>query len=179
MPRLLLYSLPKAIELHQRYKNRGLTIIAIATAFEDFEKNTLENLQALINTGTVIGETQRLLSAYGHLKNGHWPYVLPFAVAMDRLIENPERVTPEAVMAFITQKLPDFHRHTASEQRQIQARVSQYLRGLRYRAETFERYQLQGTPSQLLIDRQGILRFSRFGEYPELERDIERLLAEH
>jgi len=33
----------------------------MATAFEDFDKNTLENLQLLLETGEVVGETKKML----------------------------------------------------------------------------------------------------------------------
>ena len=53
-----------------------------------------------------------------------------------------------------------------------------YLANLQYYAETFERFALKGTPSQILIAKQGILRYSRFGYYSELEHDIQDLLNE-
>lgn len=177
-PGCFLYSLPKAIELHHRYENQGLAVIGIATAFEDFEKNTLGNLQALVATGAVVGETQHMLSAYGFLVNGRWPMALPFSVAMDQLVELTTHITPDSIRAFINENLPDFHQQTAAYRMQIEERVTQHLQNLRYRAQTFERYRLQGTPSQLLIDRQGVLRFSRFGDYPELDQDVQLLMDE-
>ena len=44
-PGCFLHALPKAIELHEKYKDQGLVIIGLATAFEDYDKNTLENLK--------------------------------------------------------------------------------------------------------------------------------------
>src|SRR5574343_860657 len=84
-PGCFLYALPKAIELHQQYAQQGLTIAAVATAFEDFEFNSLENLQHLLSDGSVVGETARVLGELGLLRAGKWPHRLPFAVAMDRL----------------------------------------------------------------------------------------------
>ncbi len=39
-PGCFLYALPKAIQLHNTYHEKGLVIIGLATAFEDYDKNT-------------------------------------------------------------------------------------------------------------------------------------------
>ncbi len=177
-PGCFLYSLPQAIELHQRYVEQGLIVLGVATAFEDFDKNTLENLQRLIESGEVAGETLRVLNDYGQLHDGRWQYPIPFPVAMDRLIKTGQEVHDSDVERFIRQRLPDFTKHTGHQQTQARQRVLQYLQGLEYRAESFERFKLQGTPSHILVDKQGVLRACRFGQYSELETDIQRFLAE-
>lgn len=40
-----------------KYHNDGLRVLGVATAFEDFDKNTLENLKLLLTTGEVIEAT--------------------------------------------------------------------------------------------------------------------------
>lgn len=177
-PGCFLYSLPKAIELHERYAEQGLVVLAVATAFEDFDKNTLENLHLLLESGEVTGETKRALTAYGQLQDGLWPYRIPFPVAMDKLIAAERPVSEQAVERFIQQKLPDVSGRSSDYQQQIRQRVLQHLQALDYHAETFERFNLQGTPSQILVDKQGILRACRFGEFPELEAMIQQLLTE-
>ena len=47
-----------------------------------------------------------------------------------------------------------------------------------YSAETFEMYALQGTPSNILVDRKGILRDVSFGQNGLLESKIQSLLKE-
>lgn len=177
-PGCFLYSLPKAIELHERYASQDLIVLAVATAFEDFDKNTLENLCLLLESGVVIGETKRILSAYGQLQNGRWPYRMPFPVAMDNLIAAEKPVSEQAVEQFIQQKLLDISERSADYQQHIRQRVLQHLQAVDYHAETFEGFNLQGTPSQMLVDKQGILRACRFGEFPELEAMIQKLLIE-
>lgn len=177
-PGCFLYSLPQAIDLHQRYPEQGLAVLGVATAFEDFDKNNLVNLRLLLEKCEVVGETRRALQEYGQLRNGLWPYRIPFPVAMDRLLKAEQPVTEQTVDDFIRQKLPDISRQSADYQQQIRLRVRDYLRTLEYRAETFERFALQGTPSHILVDKQGILRACRFGEFSELESLIRQLLAE-
>ena len=178
-PGCFLYALPRAIELHRQYADQGLVVLGIATAFEDFDKNTLVNLQAVLESGHVVGETLRVLDARGELDRGRWRYRIPFSVAMDNLrAVTGTQPSGSAVDDFIRENQPDVVGLPDPDQLAIRQRVSQYLQRLSYRAETFERYGLQGTPSQILIDKQGILRASRFGSYPLLEVDIQRLLAE-
>ena len=53
--------------------------MVIATAFEDFDKNTLDNLKMLAETGEVVGETKSALSTYGQLQDGSkLSYKIPF-----------------------------------------------------------------------------------------------------
>ncbi|MEQ1637571.1 MAG: TlpA disulfide reductase family protein [Methylococcales bacterium] len=175
-PGCFLYSLPQAIQLHQQYAAQGLVVLGIATAFEDFDKNTLDNLVRLVNTGEVVGETLRALNQRGQLNDGCLRYRIPFPIGMDRLIKHQDQVTAEAVLLFITTKLPDFNQYPVKTQQKLQIQVRQYLESLEYRAETFERFQLQGTPSHILVDKQGMLRACVFGAYPELETQIIALL---
>ncbi|QPK61898.1 TlpA family protein disulfide reductase [Methylomonas sp. LL1] len=177
-PGCFLYSLPQAIDLHQRYADQGLAVLAVATAFEDFDKNTLQNLVSLTETGQLIGETLRVLTEQGQTRNGRWRYRLPFPVAMDRLVKMEKPVTDQAVEQFIQQKLPDIAAHSSDYRQQIRRRVLNYLQSLEFRAETFERFDLQGTPSHVLVDKQGILLACRFGAFPELESLVRQLIAD-
>lgn len=177
-PGCFLYSLPQAIELHQRYAEQGLVVLAVATAFEDFDKSTLANLRLLLETGEVIGETKRALQGYGRLQNGRWPQRIPFPVAMDHLIPAEKPVSEQALEHFIQQKLPDVSGHSTDYQQQLRRRVLEYLQAVEYYAETFDRFNLQGTPSHILVDKQGLLRACRFGAFPDIEALIRQLLAE-
>ena len=59
-----MYSMPEIINIYQKYKEEGLTVFGVATAFEDYDKNTLENLEMLLTTGEVVGDTKQALSQY-------------------------------------------------------------------------------------------------------------------
>lgn len=177
-PGCFLYSLPQAIDLYHRYSNSDLTVIGVATAFEDFDKNNLANLIKLVKNSEVIGETQRLLSLQGNLAGGRWPHRIPFPVAMDRLNKREKDMSDNEITAFIKDRIPNFEQQAHSYQQQIRRQAQNYFQSLTYRAETFERYDLQGTPSHILVDRQGVLRERAFGAYPELEARILELLNE-
>src|SRR5881396_4368044 len=56
-PGCFIYGIPEAIDTYQKYKDNGVVVLGLATAFEDFDKNTLENLKLLLQESKVIGET--------------------------------------------------------------------------------------------------------------------------
>lgn len=177
-PGCFLYALPQAIDLHQRYASAGLTVLGIATAFEDFNKNTLENLYKLSTTGEVIGETLHLLNQQGLLTANRLPYQIPFPLAMDRLVKRDIATDHDDIIAFIKDHFPDFDQKTQTYKTDVYQQIKAYLEKLEYRAQTFELYKLKGTPSHILVDKQGILRDCGFGAHPELEIQIQSLLQE-
>jgi hypothetical protein len=176
-PGCFLYALPQAINLHQIYSPLGLSILGIATAFEDFDKNNLENLVRLIKHGEVIGETHRLLSQQGLLVGNKLPYRIPFPVAMDSLNKRQDNLLQEDMAALIKDRVPNFQQLPESQQLQIRQQVQSYLQSLEYRAETFETFDLKGTPSHILVDKEGRLNSCSFGTDPDLESRINTLLA--
>lgn len=179
-PGCFLYGIPEAIDIYKKYKDQGLTVLGMATAFEDYDKNTLENLQKLVTTGEVIGETYRALAQYGQLMDGNKiPYKIPFPVGMDMLKkESGQMMTDSKVMDFIEANILDFRSYSEKDRQLLVERVKQYLRSKEYSAKTFEEYALRGTPSSILVDRKGILRSTFFGSNGFLEGAVEELLKE-
>lgn len=178
-PGCFLYSIPETIGIFKKYKNEGLTVLGLATAFEDFDKNNLDNLQKLLSTGEVIGETYRAFSSTGQLKDGNrLPYKIPFPVAMDMLVKHSGPLTQSKIMDFIEANIPSFRSYPENERQMLLERVKQYLRSKEYSAKTFEEYALRGTPSIILIDRKGILRGTYFGSNGYLEGAVEELIRQ-
>lgn len=177
-PGCFLYTLPKAIQLHEKYKDEGLVIIALATAFEDYDKNTLENLRRLVETGAVIGETFKALSQYGMLNDGKLQWRLPFAVGMDRVVPETEPVTDEKVLRYARDFLPEFDRLNDEQKQAVLSQVKNYLTQKTMKAETFERFALQGTPSSILFDRTGQLKDVSFGQAEHQQSLVEQCLAQ-
>jgi peroxiredoxin len=176
-PGCFIYGIPDAIEIHRKYNKRNVTVLGIATAFEDFDKNTLENLKLLLFTGEVIGETRNALSQYGQLIEGNkLPYKIPFPIAMDSLKKESNVFTEGTVMDFIESNVPDFRSYSESDKSVLINRAKQYLKAKQYSAETFEEYGLRGTPSSILIDKNGIVRQINFGAKGSLDDVIKDLL---
>jgi thiol-disulfide isomerase/thioredoxin len=178
-PGCFIYAIPDAIEIYRKYNNRNVTVLGIATAFEDFDKNTLDNLKLLLLTGEVIGETRNALSQYGQLIEGNkLPYKIPFPIAMDSLKKESNVLTEGTVMDFIERNVTDVESYSESYKLVLINRVRQYLEGKQYSAETFEEYGLRGTPSSILIDKNGIVRQINFGANGSLDDKIKDLVKE-
>lgn len=178
-PGCFLYSIPETIDVYRKFKDKGLTVLGLATAFEDFDKNNLENLQKLLMTGEIIGETFRAFSSTGQLKEGNkLPYRIPFPVAMDMLVKTSGPLTQSKIMDFIETNIPSFRSYPDKERQVLVERVKQYLQSKQYSAKTFEEYALRGTPSIILIDRKGILRGTYFGSDGYLEGAVEELIGQ-
>jgi thiol-disulfide isomerase/thioredoxin len=175
-PGCFMHALPEAINLHRRYAGQGLVVIGIATAFEDFDKNTLENLKRLVTRREVIGETFHALSQQGMLIDGCLPYEIPFSLAMDRLVKREFPITDTEISQFIHQHLPEFSKQPPSYQDVVRQQVTGYLQKQDYYAETFGLFNLKGTPSQIVVNKQGILRTCSFGNNPQLEQQVQALL---
>ncbi|MBM2852392.1 MAG: thiol-disulfide isomerase [Candidatus Nitrosotenuis sp.] len=178
-PGCFLYGLPEAISIYQKYRSEGVTVLGLATAFEDFDKNTVENLELLIKTGEVIGETKGALSKYGRIVDGNkMPYKIPFPLGMDLLTKETGNVSSEKMMDFIKSQLPDFDSQPEDYKAQIMQRVKEYFKSKEYSAHTFDTFSLRGTPSTILVDRKGILRDVSFGQTGHIEQMIQELLKE-
>ncbi len=177
-PGCFMYGIPEAIELYNKYHAEGVTVLGLATAFEDFDKNTPENLELLLKSGEVIGDAKQGLSQYGKLEDGKLPYKIPFPVGMDSLIKETGEISESRIKNFINNQIQDFDSQPEDYKNQIIQRVKDYLKSKEYSAETFEEYSLQGTPSTIVVDRKGILRDVSFGQNGRLEPLIQSLLKE-
>ena len=177
-PGCFLYALPQAVDLHRKYSEQGLSVLGIATAFEDFDKNNMENLARLAEHGEVVGETLRMLSQQGKLSAGRLPYHIPFPLAMDCLTSQRGEISDNLITHFIQDHIADFEQQSTAHKQHIRQQALNYLQSLDYHAETFECFELKGTPSHILVDKQGVLRNCTFGAYPELESRILELLQE-
>ncbi len=179
-PGCFLYGLPQAISIYNKYKNKEVKVFGIATAFEDYDKNTLENLLLLLSEGKVIGATFDALKQYGKLVEGNKLYYkIPFPVAMDKITKMPVNVSEDSVKDFIEVYFPDYKYSQdgmTNNKDSLFLKVKEYLQNKQYSAETFELYKLRGTPSSIIIDKNGILRYNFFGSEGNLEGAINELL---
>ena len=177
-PGCFMHSIPEIINIYNNHKSDGLSVFGVATAFEDYDKNTLENLEMLLTTGEVVGDTKQALAQYGQLDDGKLQFKIPYPVAMDSLVKEGGEPSKEKMSAFIKNQIPNFESQPEDYKNQIYERVKQYYKSKEYSAETFEMYSLQGTPSTILVDRNGILRDVSFGQNTNLESMVQKLLNE-
>jgi thiol-disulfide isomerase/thioredoxin len=178
-PGCFMYAIPKAIEIYKNYSRDDVIVLGLATAFEDFDKNTLDNLKLLLTTGQVIGETLNALGQYEQLVDGNkLNYKFPFPVGMDILKENNPDFSDKDIKEFIESNIPNYDSLTSNDKKILYERVKYYLKNKRFSALTFDKYQLQGTPSAIVVDRKGILRNVFFGANNYLTGIINQLVKE-
>ena len=178
-PGCFIYGLPEAIDTFQKYKNNEVVVLGLATAFEDFDKNTLENLKLLLKENKVIGETLTTLTYQSKLLNeGKLLYSIPFPVGMDMLVKEKLPIEEKRIMEFVNANVPDFDLYHLKDKEQIISRVKSYLETKPYSPLTFEEYSLRGTPSSMFIDKRGILRETTFGSTGLMATTVEKLLSE-
>lgn len=178
-PGCFIYGIPEAIDNYNKYKNDEVIILGLATAFEDFDKNTVENLRLLLNEKKVIGETLTTLTYQSKLLNeGMLTYSIPFPVGMDKLLKEKLPIDEKKIMDVVNANVPDFDLYHQKDKEQIISRVKSYLETKPYSPLTFEEYSLRGTPSTIFIDKKGILRETTFGSTGLMSATIEKLLSE-
>jgi peroxiredoxin len=82
-PGCFLYGIPQAVSLYEKYKNKNVKVLGVATAFEDYDKNTLQNLELLLSEGQVIGETLKALKQHGKIVDENKLLILKIDNALD------------------------------------------------------------------------------------------------
>jgi thiol-disulfide isomerase/thioredoxin len=178
-PGCFMYALPNAIEIYKNNSRDNVVVLGLATAFEDYDKNTLDNLKLLLTSGIVIGETFNALSQYRQLVDGDkLNYKIPFPVAMDVLRKNTQDFTDNNVIDFIEANINNYNSYSEPDKKVLFERVKQYLKNKKYSALTFDEYKLQGTPSAILVDKKGNLRNVFFGANSNLNGLIRQLVNE-
>ncbi len=178
-PGCFMYALPNAIEIYKNNSRDDVVVLGLATAFEDYDKNTLDNLKLLLTSGKVIGETFNALSQYRQLVDGDkLNYKIPFPVAMDVLRKNTQDFNDNNVIDFIESNINDYNSYSEQDKKVLFERVKQYLKNKKYSALTFDEYKLQGTPSAILVDKKGNLRNVFFGANSNLHGLVKQLVNE-
>jgi thiol-disulfide isomerase/thioredoxin len=178
-PGCFIYGLPEAIELAKTYSNKDVAILGLATAFEDFDKNTLENLKILLTKREPIGETLRALKYQGQLDaEMKIPYKIPFPVAMDLLLKEEHPISDDTAMDYIRSNVEDFDLYHPKDKAELLRRVREYLDSREYAPATFEEFGLKGTPSTIYLDKRGNLHDTKFGSQGTMKYTVDKLLSE-
>ncbi len=177
-PGCFIAGLPEAIEVQREFAGRPLAVWGLATAFEDFDKNNLANLERLLGHAEVIGETLSALTEMGHLNGNRLEYEIPFPVAWDSLVPTTGEADGEAMERLIRRDIPEYDTLLERTREMVRGQVATYLRNKKFDALTFDEYLLRGTPSTILIDKQGRLRETLFGSRLGLPERVAKLLEE-
>ena len=142
------YALPLFNALYNDLQNQDISFLALSTAFEDYDKNTTQNTRELINKGTLVGETKKMMNQNGYKK---LPYELDFPIAVDKEIGKSKEELQYAVNA-ICMINPNYKTWPEFEQKALDDRVKNYLESLDKISFSFTLNQLRGTPSFVLFN---------------------------
>ena len=178
-PGCFMYAIPDAIRIYQKYEKNGFRVIGLATAFEDYDKNTVDNLRLLLDEQEVIGDTLNALAQSSQPLNGNrLPYRIPFPVVVDSIKKEKPNASKSKAIDFIESSTRNLSSYDEKYKLMLIKRVQKYFESRQFYAQTFKEYGLQGTPSTILIDKQGKLRQITFAQYRSHEQMIQQLLRE-
>ncbi len=177
-PGCFIHGFPEVIDIHNKYQGQPLVVWGLATAFEDFDKNNMKNLTTLLKSGEVTGDTLEAMTRSGLLNFNRLEYPISFPVAMDKLETNQDGASEENIQKIIKRDIETYDSLPEKTQEMIVQQIKTYLKQKVYSAQTFETYDLRGTPSTILIDKNGILRYKIFGTGQGLEEKVKLLLEE-
>jgi len=88
-------------KLHWKYRQSGLNVLGLSTAFEDFEYNTAANTELLLTEMKLVGATRQALENFTSSDR--------LSVAVDQFTTGAALATPENIEA-LTETIPDFDR---------------------------------------------------------------------
>ena len=170
-PGCFIYALPVFNQLFDRFNNQ-LGFIALSTAFEDFDLNTEENTNLLLNEGELVGETQKALYKQGVKK---MPFAINFPVGIDKKLVEKQNT---GLIENICNLNPNFSTWSAYDQNLMRLRVANYLNNQKEVSLTFMANQFKGTPTLVLFNHKNELLKSWFGHIPieEVSQQIEQFI---
>src|SRR5918911_698191 len=125
-----------------------------------------DNLRLLLDEQEVIGDTLNALAQSSQPLNGNrLPYRIPFPVAVDSIKKEKPNASKSKAIDFIESSTRNLSSYDEKYKLMLIERVQKYFESRQFYAQTFKEYGLQGTPSTILIDKQGKLRQVVFAQY--------------
>jgi hypothetical protein len=157
-PGCFIYGFPLVESLHQKYKSRGLKVLGISTAFEDFDYNTSANVELLLTERKLVGATKRAIGDVYDTQS------ISFPIVSDRLTTGQELATSENLLA-ICRGLEGYESLLIEARLELHRKVAFHLQKLHRTSVTFALNFLRGTPSFILCG----------STHPEGNRNLEIL----
>jgi hypothetical protein len=159
-PGCFLYGFPLVNTLYWQYRDLGLNVLGLSTAFEDFAYNTAANTELLLTQQQTVGETCQAIGE-------KYPQAIDFPIAVDRLTTGADLTTPSNIDFLAANH--NLESLSIAEQSAIRHNMTADLQKITQVSATFTLNQLPGTPTFLLIDQNLELLDGWFGHKPETE----------
>jgi hypothetical protein len=158
-PGCFIYGFPIVNRLYWRYRDSGLNVLGLTTAFEDFDYNTAENTQLLLTEKKTVGATRKALGE-NYLQS------IDFPIAVDYPTRGVNLDSPENIK-FLCEAIVGFDHLNRTEQDHLRQNMKAYLQKTHQASATFSLNQLPGTPTFLLVDQNLQLLEGWFGHSDE------------
>ena len=160
-PGCFLYGIPQMKNLDDHFNNQ-ISFFALATAFEDFELNTIENARKLATDGSVVGETKKAFEQ--HRLSTEYASI-PFPLLVDRMVKKDELHSLQFVEHIISGR-PAVNEKEV-EKREIVEPLMNYYQNYEQCGYTFAANLLQGTPTFVLFNKEMEILSAWFGHAEE------------
>ena len=146
-PGCFAYGFPLVSSIKNKFKE-DIGYLGLSTAFEDFELNTAKNTQRLVNSGAVVGETQKMFTSQGI---DQYSGSIDFPIAMDHIIKEQE-LENNIFVDKICRINPDFDSWSTLNKELLRQKVRDYLRQQSKISFTFTANQFRGTPTFIIFN---------------------------
>ncbi|MBD3885809.1 hypothetical protein IFO70_29285 [Phormidium tenue FACHB-886] len=160
-PGCFIYGFPLVNKLYWKYRESGLNVLGLSTAFEDFEYNTAANTELLLTQKQMVGATRQALGE-------NYAQAIDFPVAIDQFTTGTALATP-ANIERVCEAIAGFGNSSHLEQEALRQKVKTYLQKSTQTSATFTLNHLPGTPTFLLVDQNLELLEGWFGHTPEAD----------
>lgn len=145
-PGCFFYGFPLMDELELRFKEK-INLVAMSTAFEDFDINTLENTRLLLDQGQLVGETKK-----AYLKHKLTFDIQPhYPVLMDKF-SRPDLFLQPAHVERICTLNPNYAYWPTFERELFKQKVKGYYIKYPTIGHTFHLNQFRGTPTFVVFN---------------------------
>jgi hypothetical protein len=158
-PGCFIYGVPLVNKLYWKYRESGLNVLGLSTAFEDFEYNTAANTELLLTQKQTVGATRQALGE-------NYAQAIDFPIAIDQFTTGTALATP-ANIERVCEAIAGFGNSSHLEQEALRRKVKAYLQKSAQTSTTFTLNHLPGTPTFLLVDQNLELLEGWFGHTPE------------
>jgi hypothetical protein len=158
-PGCFLYGFPLVNHLYGEYRQRGLQVLGLSTAFEDFYLNTAANTELLLTEKSTVGETRKALGE-------KYLQAIDFPIAVDTVTTGTELNSP-ANIEFLSKCVAGFDDLPEIDRNPIRQQMATYLQRQSQTSATFCLNRLPGTPTFLLVGRDLNLLAQWFGHQSE------------
>lgn len=157
-PGCFLNGIPQMNRLHRLYRKQ-LSFFFLATAFEDFDLNTIENAKRLVQQGILVGETEKAFRSHNLI----WDQAsLAFPLLVDAMLDKVELTKPTFPDSIVSTN-PQFMNISKTDLNEVKDALQNYFNSLDRCGFTFAANLLQGTPTFVLFNRNMELLLQWFG----------------